>query len=244
MIYVATRTGKQHNKSEDTVLVGKVIVSDDADILPTLDCGFICVADGVGGNQGGAQASAFLLGELAAVDTIENAESLKSLLSEINSRLIAIGQAEPSIASMATTLTGVYLNEGARFLMHIGNTRAFIRQGKYLKQITQDHTVFNWLQKSGRLDEAETCNKNEITNCFGGGDKSLLSKLYVTEIPDFSQLLLTSDGVHEHVDIDLLEDILNEDSPGEDKCNKILDAAITAGSEDDISVILACIKEE
>ena len=57
-------------------------------------------------------------------------------------------------------------------------------------------------------------------------------------------MLLTSDGIHEYVDIDLLEDILNDDSSGEDKCNSILDAAYTAGSEDDMTVILINMKEE
>ena len=64
------------------------------------------------------------------------------------------------------------------------------------------------------------------------------------EIGDFTQLLLTSDGVHEYVDIDLLEDILNDESSGEDKCNSILDAALVAGSDDDMTAIFVCTKEE
>lgn len=112
-----------------------------------------------------------------------------------------------------------------------------------MKQVTQDHTVYNWLKKTGRIEEAKACNKNEITNCFGGGRASLLSRLYVSELEDFSQMILTSDGVHEYVEIDLLEDILNSDFSGEDKCKYILDAALAAGSEDDMTVILICMKE-
>ena len=147
------------------------------------------------------------------------------------------------LIDVATTLTGVLLSENTRFLMHVGNTRAYVRQGRYLKQVTQDHTVYNWLQKTGCIEEAEVCNKNEITNCFGGGKASLLSKLYVSEFGDFSQMILTSDGVHEYVDIDLLEAILNSESSGEDTCKYILDAALAAGSEDDMTVILICMKE-
>ena len=64
------------------------------------------------------------------------------------------------------------------------------------------------------------------------------------EIGDFTQILLTSDGVHEYVDIDLLEDILNDESSGEDKCNSILDATLVAGSDDDMTAIFVCAKEE
>ena len=58
-----------------------------------------------------------------------------------------------------------------------------------------------------------------------------------------TQLLLTSDGVDVYVDIDFLEDILNYGSSGEDKFNSILDAALVAGSDDDMTAILVCAKE-
>ena len=244
MIYVATRVGKHHEESEDTVLVGEIILSNEEDTLPIPKDGFICVADGVGGNHGGACASLFVLENLLSITSPRGVDVLRDELIRINDLLIREGQVNSDLSAMATTLTGVFVRDNERFLMHVGNTRAYVKQGRYLKQITQDHTVYNWLQKTGCFDEAEACNKNEITNCFGGGNASLLSKMYVTEIGDFTQLLLTSDGVHEYVDIDLLEDILNDDSSGEDKCNSILDAALAAGSDDDMTVILVCAKEE
>lgn len=243
MIYVATRAGKHHEKSEDTVLVGEIILSDEEDTLPVPKDGFVCVADGVGGNQGGACASKFILEKIVSIEPPNDVQTLKDQLIRINDLLIQEGRNNISLSSMATTLTGVFLRKNKHFLMHVGNTRAYVKQGRYLKQISQDHTVFNWMKKIGRSEEAEACNKNEITNCFGGGNASLLSKLYVTEIGDFTQLLLTSDGVHEYVDIDLLEDILNDDSSEEDKCNNILNAALAAGSDDDMTVILVCVKE-
>lgn len=244
MVYVATRAGKHHEKSEDAVLVGEIVLSDEEDTLPIPNDGFVCVADGVGGNQGGAIASLFILENILQMDSPMDVKCLKGELTRINDLLIQEGQDRFGLSSMATTLTGIFLKENEQFLMHVGNTRAYSRQGRYLKQITQDHTVLNWLQKTGRYAEAEACNKNEITNCFGGGNASLLSKLTVIEIGEFTQLLLTSDGVHEYVDIDLLEDILNDNSSGEDKCNSILDAALAAGSDDDMTAILVCMKEE
>lgn len=244
MVYAVTRAGTHHEKSEDTVLVGEILLSDEEDILPVPKNGFICVADGVGGNCGGAFASNFLLKNILSLPSPDDEKDLKKYLIKINDLLILEGTAYPKFSSMATTLTGVFLAKDIRLLMHIGNTRAYIKQGKYLKQITQDHTVYNWLKKAGRADEAEACNKNEITNCFGGGNSVLLSKLYVSEIGEFSQMVLTSDGIHEYVDIDLMEDILNDDLSGAEKCNRIVDAAIAAGSDDDMTVILICAKEE
>ena len=53
-------------------------------------------------------------------------------------------------------------------------------------------------------------------------------------------MLLTTDGVHDYVDIDHLESILNSDATGEEKCEQILTLAQAAGSADDLTVILAC----
>ena len=243
MIYVYTRKGKHHRISEDTALVGDVILSDENDVLPIPGEGFICIADGVGGNSGGSCASSFVTESLSAIRQVVSLEQLKDILTEINVRLIQKGKEDASLSAMASTLTGVYLDSNKRFLIHIGNTRCYTLQGCYLKQITQDHTLCNWLKSVGRFDDAMDCNKNEITNCFGGGNASLLSKLYVSEMPPFKKLLLTSDGVHDYVSVDLLEAILAGSVSGEESCRQIADAALAAGSEDDISVILVDMQE-
>lgn len=245
MIYVDTRKGKYHDVSEDSFLVGNMVLSDDRKMLPVPEKGFVCVADGVGGNLGGAEAARFVLNELSMLEEIESSEKLKELLCEINSHLVDYGKENPPFETMATTLSGIYLSDVSNILVHVGNTRVYVMQGSYLKQITQDHTVYNWLKTLGRFDEAEACNKNEITSCFGGGNSSLISKLYVSEIPYFNKILLTSDGVHEYVDIDSLEDILNNTMlSNQEKCEHIIDAALAAGSEDDITVALLHRKEE
>ncbi len=123
---------------------------------------------------------------------------------------------------------------------YIGNTRAYIKQGKYLKQITSDHTTYNWLRSSGQSEAAEKSNKSEITNCFGGKNPSLLSKLYIADCQEFSLALLTSDGIHEYLDLDTLESIISGEGSLEAKCEEIIRSAVDAGSEDDLSVVVIC----
>ena len=196
----------------------------------------------MGGNAGGAQASAFVLGELASASE-EETDDLRKLLLKTNQMLIERSRNDPVAPKMATTLTGVYFNGSLSRLVHVGNTRAFARQGDYLKQITSDHTTYNLLKSSGQLEAANACNKSEITNCFGGGDPALLSRVSVCDLPPFSLLLLTSDGVHEYVDIDELEEILRGNSTFAEKCKLILERAIETGSEDDMTVVIVCPKE-
>lgn len=239
MIYVSTHAGKRHSISEDSVLVGETVVSDVSMVFSMPDNGFVCVADGVGGNLGGAQASSFVLGALAKWKALPK-EDLKAFLVKTNNDLIAFASEDNASSDMATTLTGILVSNEEFRLIHIGNTRAYVKQGKYLKQITSDHTTYNWLMSSGRNEAAECCNKNEITNCFGGKNPALLSKLYISECQPFSLAVLTSDGVHEYVDLDTLEEIIAEEGSFVDKCEAIISKALDAGSEDDLSVVIIC----
>lgn len=243
MIYVSTHAGKRHSISEDAVLVGSEVLTEASETLPMPECGFICVADGVGGNRGGDQASQYVLGELSKHQETTDVD-LAGLLKEINEGLIAAAATDGTATDMATTLTGFYVKDSQFRLVHIGNTRAYIKQGKYLKQITSDHTTYNWLLSSGQVEAAQNCNKSEITNCFGGKNPALLSKLLISDCQQFALALLTSDGVHEYVDLDSLEEIITGEGSLSDKCEEIIQRAIAAGSEDDISVVIICPSEE
>lgn len=243
MIYVSTHAGKRHTVSEDAVLVGKQILTETSGTFPVPQQGFVSVADGVGGNRGGAQASQFVLKALAECKKPERSD-LKHFLTETNQALMEVA-AQGDAPDMATTLTGLLFSPGELpVLIHVGNTRAYIKQGRYLKQITSDHTTYNWLISSGQYEAAEKCNKSEITNCFGGKNPALLSKLYVSEIQKFSLALLTSDGIHEYVDLDTLEDIISREGTFEEKREEMIRTAVEAGSEDDLTVVIVCPVEE
>lgn len=164
MIYIATRAGKGKENSEDSVLVGSQLYSDVMDTAEIPENGFVCVADGVGGNQAGEIASSFVLEALSECGWEED-DALREKLKDINNQLIVDGFGDHSRRNMATTLSGLCFGGDQMKLVHIGNTRIYAMQGHYLKQLTSDHTVYNWLRSLGRIEEAETCNKNEITSC-------------------------------------------------------------------------------
>lgn len=234
MISIVTRAGAKKSHSEDAVLCGSRIVVNDACLLPIPSNSFVAVADGVGGCRAGEVASSFVLKALSACAP----NDLYNQLIAINNRLLSEGKLQANRQGMATTLTGIYYSNDESILIHIGNTRAYSLQGKYLKQLTSDHTVYNWLKSSGRIEEAENCNQNEITNCFGGGDSKLIERLYVAPLPMTQTLLLTSDGIHEHISIDDLEETLLMDTDDLEKCEILLQKALAAGSTDDLTVVI------
>lgn len=234
MITLITRPGIGKDHSEDAVLAGNRVWVDCSTTLPYENHSFVCVADGVGGQQCGEVASSYVLSELNGV----SGDDLRSQIMAINDRLITKSAENSELAGMATTLTGVYFGEASSVLFHIGNSRAYVLQGGYFKQITSDHTLYNWLKSTGRYEEAEHCNKNEIIGCMGGGSKKLLEKLHISNIPSAHTLLLTSDGVHDYVEIDELERIFALPISDIDKCQAILDFAVESGSNEDQTIVL------
>ena len=239
-IYAMTEKG-DHNENEDRILINDTIVSAgtfeakcDSDLK-------ICVADGVGGNNAGTVASSFVCESLKTI-----VPSGKNDLLDINSQLLTKSTENANYSGMATTLSGICISDEKASSFHIGNTRIYVFQGSYIKQITEDHTSVNWLVKTGKLSKKETENydrRNEITACFGGGNPALINSLVFEErneaLSNTKRIVLTSDGVHEYVSIDELEDVLNNDSlEPKSMCNEILSIAKANGSTDDKSIII------
>ncbi len=234
--------GKDKKACEDSALLGKSVMYDN-EIQLELDVPtVICVADGVGGNLGGEFASRFLLEKLSECNTIEyNEESIQALLCDMNAELLSYAACTEDKKQMATTLTGLILNKNDLFYAQSGNSRLYIMQGNYLKQVTKDQTTYQWLKDCGNDEAAEACNKNEIRGCFGGGSSAYAESLVVKQLDNATNasiLLLTSDGVHEFVDIDTMEELLTSGMEDLEIVKKMASVAAENGSKDDMTAII------
>ena len=237
-VYWSTIKGTDKAESEDRVLVGQRISFEETS-QAVIDHGFVAVADGVGGNYGGADAASFVCQSASTID-----QPSKILFQRINHLLIEKSSSDYAY-NMATTFSGIYMVPGkADFVVfHVGNTRIYaIQAEKYLRQITEDDTVVQRLIKTGKLTEREAENysaRNEITACFGGGKETLLQmdEIHLRDkVP--KQILLTSDGIHEYLSIDEMENILSCVDDDKIKLVKaMVEQAIVNGSQDDCTAI-------
>lgn len=238
-VYLKTSRGMDKTASEDRVLVGKNIYVE-TDAVVDLDEGCVAVADGVGGNQAGDVAA-----EQVCLAVSESEKLDEARFSAINGNLIEKSRGCDAYRDMATTLSGFYCStSGNLSLFHVGNTRIYSIQAKrYLMQLTEDDTVVEYLLKTGKLTEDEVLSyprRNEITACFGGGKESLLTiKLSNMAQKDFSHLLITSDGVHEYLTVDDMEDLI-DDARGDwvQAIEALVSEAKKRGSVDDCSAVI------
>lgn len=228
-ISAVTRCGSGKNNSEDRILIGGRILCNEEFSGEVPPC-VIGIADGVGGNAGGDIAAQFVCERLS-----ECAPDMDGFAG-VNAALLEFARKTPGKETMASTFSGIF--PGGRAL-HIGNTRIYAVQGGYLKQLTEDMTTYNYLRSLGRFEEAERCRRSEITACFGGGRGSF----FMPRLSDIcsGRVLMTSDGVHDHVSTDNIEEILSRAESDISACREIVRTAAEHGSEDDISVIMATL---
>lgn len=235
-IIAITRKGPSKVENEDRIVIGKNLLAE-GNIQASFSSGIVAVADGVGGNNAGAVASHFVAQNLTSINEASQEEFAK-----INNDLLQLSETRADYSNMATTLSGISVSGSKTILFSVGNTRVYLLQGrKYLKQLTSDDTTLNYLLATGQLaaEDAESFSrKNEITACFGGGGAHLF-KMKCSTIGSLpSPFVMTSDGIHDYISIDLMEDIIADNGITISACEAMITAARNAGSKDDISIVI------
>lgn len=241
-ICIGSAVGAGKFECEDCAFGNEILVDNKVTSFQCNDLRCVGVADGVGGNAGGRMASHFVASKISQADfTPMTACEIQRFLTKVNEELIHCAAKIPGKEEMATTLTGIVTGLDGLYLIHVGNSRLYVMQGAYLRQLTSDHTTYNWLLECGQYEAADRCNKSEINSCLGGGNtqfgrRIVVQKLFDESMPD--RILLTTDGVHEYLDIDSMEDILAAAASDAEGIRQLLQQATINGSTDDKTAII------
>lgn len=235
-VFAYMERGADKQFSEDTMLVAGTILKDgfytyDA----TGDC--VAIADGVGGNAGGREASEFVLNKCKDELTID---APGDAIQRINKDLLAYAKGILGMEQMATTLSAILFHIDAPVkIVHVGNTRVSAIQGEYTKQLTKDHTTLEMLRARGDYDAAECAPRNEITACLGSGTSERIAQLQIVEVDRaYSGYVITSDGFHDHLDIEDIEDFISRADWSRQAFEALSNKAKDNGSNDDKSIIV------
>ena len=139
------------------------------------------VADGMGGHAAGERASSlavdcvieyllntthslFRLHEDSADEDVL-CDDLKAAFDHCQTKYNAEVQAMPRRRGMGTTLTIAYVVWPRLYVVHVGDSRAYLFRGSHLEQITTDHTVAQQYVDNGFMSEAEA--KTSRLSLFG-----------------------------------------------------------------------------
>lgn len=219
---------------EDRIVAGGNLLCDGLHVITQAKPGIYAVLDGVGGMHGSAYASSFAAHALADINSSPEDENLlQKALESVHNDLV-------EYSSTATTATGVAISEEKVILFHIGNCRLYGLFDGYLRQITVDQTRYEDMRNQGfaeaDIPESAKC----VINACLGAQKELLSYLVISnitkQIENCSRLLITSDGIHDHVSVEHLEELLNSPSIKLPSLIGLANLAVESGSMDDLSI--------
>ena len=229
--HAVTDTGKVRSANQDCFR-----------IIPEI--GLFLLADGMGGARGGERASRLTVDAVADVMSRtpqRDAATLLAAVEEANRRVHAEAAADPRLEGMGTTLVAALeTGENDLAIASVGDSRAYLLHEGKLKVVTQDQT---WVQEVGRplgLDE-ETLRRHPmrhvLTMAVGVGT-NVRVRYYAVQLAAGDILLICSDGLHGVVAEAVVEQTLNSPEGLEEKCRILVEAAHSAGSPDNVTVLL------
>ena len=261
-IFAGTHIGLRDN-NEDNFIVCPNIESNEWSVpthhqatipIGNLGC-LLVVADGMGGQNAGEVASeiaihtvqemfapSFLPSDVTcSADSIKN--YLKKVIIEADERIKKHSKAEASTAGMGSTIVIVWCLNDKVYVAWLGDSRAYcIMPDKGIGRLTKDHSFVQRLVDEGALTDEEAMvhpNSNIITRSLG--DTSQKAKPEVTEYMAEKGMiiLLCSDGLCGMCTDAVIGGIVEDEHENLSVCcDKLTNAALTAGGSDNITIAL------
>lgn len=218
----------------------------------------LVIADGMGGHAGGEQASALAVGSIEdfALNTLkwffhlEGGEGqsvladLQAALRQADARIFQETASRPELRGMGTTVTMAYILGATLFVIHVGDSRAYLLRGGVLYRLTQDHTVAQELVDKGIMapEIAATHQfSHVITNAVGGSNQGLRAEVHKLELGSGDVLLLCSDGLTDMLTDARIAELLRADVEPQSVCGQLIDEANAAGGRDNVTAVVARI---
>ena len=210
------------------------------------------VADGVGGLEGGAEASATALeavmqyvndsmSVLYESDVTERAftEALQRCALRSHEAIVARRSAERPEGTMATTLTlfmGVW---PAYYLLQVGDSRYYLWREGRLTQVTRDQTIAQDLVDNGVLTRAQAPH-TQFAHVLSSALGADTAEPVVTRLQaDWHNVhLLCSDGLTKHVSDERIAERLASMTSAKQVCEQLLQDALDNGGSDNITIIV------
>jgi protein phosphatase len=170
-------------------------------------------------------------------------DELRAALEYSQDEILADAESEPDHEGMGTTLTAAYIVWPRLYVVHAGDTRAYLLRDTKLQQITRDHTVAQKMVDDGAMDEEQaeqTRFSHMLWNFVGNAEKgAFLPELYKVKLAEGDALLLCSDGLTKHVGDKEIAGVIRNGKSAEDTCSQLVKAANEAGGKDNVTVVLA-----
>lgn len=207
------------------------------------------LADGMGGLKNGKAVSSTTVSSLLdwfnkKQNTITSGTDLMNATVEINKAICAAYCSDGKISS-GTTIVAALIKSGYLHWLCVGDSRLYIKRGKELHQVNEDHDYLNQLLDSvieGNMraeDAFDDRQKDSLAACIGKSDLECFDyskRGYPLEKGDV--IVLCSDGIYNAVTEKEICQYITDDAM--DSCNRIIKAvaAKRISNQDNNTIII------
>ena len=229
-----------------------------ADLPKTFnESGYIMlVADGLGEDGSGAVASRLALSTFAhlaihfghwnvrvdASTAADIVDQYEAAYGRLNEAIIQRARSAPELSSIATTLTAAYSAGDELFLVHVGNSRAYLFRDGHLTQMSSDQTLAQHMSENGGpapVERATEDLRHILTETIGGRSGGPRIQVEHFRLWDGDRVLLCTDGLTDQVDDERIADILTPYRRLDEQCQALIDLSLEAGGRDNATAVMA-----
>jgi protein phosphatase len=254
-VFARTEIGCVRERNEDTFFVldvatGTTGIGPEQRVREFRPPGtVIAVCDGMGGAAAGDLAAAMAAGALkeavmaaGPIHTPEQAEAaLLNGVTRANTSIAEYTKTHPDKRGMGTTMTAALALGPQVMIVQVGDSRAYLRRGRVLQQLTMDQNVVGQMVAAGKLRPEDARNykqRNVLLEAIGVQERVGPDLVRVT-VRAGDVLMLCSDGLTGPVtDRQLLELMLRHEDPVS-CCRALTEAACAGGGPDNVTCAIA-----
>jgi len=200
------------------------------------------IADGMGGQNAGREASSMAVKTLAdtyyAGRSSSILENLGAAYLAANNAIYAKSTSSPEFRGMGTTCVTLLLNEGKAYIGNIGDSRVYKINQRGITQLTQDHSKVAELVRRGIISPEEAKHHPERSHLYRAmGPRQAIEVDYFDNMPLSSSrsYLMCTDGLFNHVDDEEIRQIVLSAAP-EKACKQLIQLALDRGGSDNVTI--------
>ena len=187
------------------------------------------IADGISGPGGRLAAETvargFLDGYLNQSPTLGVDRAASRTLAAMNRWVHGQARQDHKLRDMATTFSALILRGRAAHVVHVGDTRIYRLRAGRLQCLTQDHTHSH-------------PDMRHVLFRAVGLEEAVRADYAMHDLKAHDRYLLCCDGVHATLSATRLKVLLAERTAPEAAARRIVDEALTAGSQDNVTALV------
>ena len=201
------------------------------------------VADGMGGHEGGQEASRIAVEAIQEVFSETSGADAQSLLTVgfqiAHERILEYAAGHPELHGMGTTATAIALLGSQLYYAHVGDSRLYLVRGANISRLTHDHSYVGRLVENGVIsaEEAETHPQRHILTAALGAGAELLPETpqHPIGLENGDVLVLCTDGLWSLLAEDEIQSVVVRSEPPE-ACQALIKMTKDRGGPDNITV--------